>query len=121
MNFRYQESIAPVAEVLMDIYGDTSGLEYAESLRQIIHEKNKLIGFLLIKLQEKELEAQNCEKLYADRKDAFERTIGALESQVKHIQEQLIRKDDAIERKDTLLEGLIKEYLDNQNKTQFVL
>ena len=117
MNFRYQDSIAPVAEVLMDIYGDTSGLEDAESLRQIIHEKNKLIEFILIKLEEKELESQNREKLYQDRKDAFERTITALESQVKHLQEQLIRKEDAIERKDDLLEGLIKEYLHNKNKT----
>ena len=65
-SFRYQDSIAPVADVLLDIYGDTSGLDDVESLRQIIHEKNKLIEFLVIKLEECADEAKtviNCTKI----------------------------------------------------------
>ena len=34
-SFRYQDSIAPIADVLLDIYGDTSSLDDAESLRHI--------------------------------------------------------------------------------------
>ena len=36
-NFRYQDSIAPIADVLLDIYGDTSNLDDTDSLRQIIN------------------------------------------------------------------------------------
>lgn len=40
-NFRYQDTIAPLADVLLDIYGDTSGLQDIESLKQIIREKKR--------------------------------------------------------------------------------
>ena len=58
-SFRYQDSIAPIADVLLDIYGDTSNLEDADSLRHIIREKNKLIEFLMMKLDEKESEFES--------------------------------------------------------------
>ena len=35
-NFRYQDTIAPLADVLLDIYGDQSGIDDIESLREII-------------------------------------------------------------------------------------
>ena len=96
--FRYQDSIAPVADVLLDIYGDTSGLDDAESLRQIIREKNKLIELLVIKIEEKDEESKKHEKLYEDRKAAFERTIESLELQVHRLHEQVDRKDAMIEK-----------------------
>lgn len=96
--FRYQDSIAPVADVLLDIYGDTSGLDDADSLRQIIREKNKLIELLMIKVEEKGEEAKKHEKLYEDRKTAFEKTIESLELQVHRLHEQVDRKDAMIEK-----------------------
>lgn len=96
--FRYQDSIAPVADVLLDIYGDTSGLDDADSLRQIIREKNKLIELLMIKVEEKDEEAKKHEKLYEDRKTAFEKTIESLELQVHRLHEQVDRKDAMIEK-----------------------
>ena len=97
-NFRYQDSIAPIAEVLLDIYGDTSGLDDIESLRQIIREKNKLIEFLVIKLEERETESKDRETLYADRKAAFEKTIASLELQVSRLHEQVDRKDIMLDK-----------------------
>ena len=49
-SFRYQDTIMPIADVLLDLYGDKSGIDDAESLRHIIREKNKLIELLMIKL-----------------------------------------------------------------------
>ena len=96
--FRYQDSIAPIADVLLDIYGDTSGLDDAESLRQIIREKNKLIELLVIKVEELGEEAKAREKLYEDRKAAFEKTIESLELQVHRLHEQVDRKDLMLEK-----------------------
>ena len=107
--FRYQDSIAPVADVLLDIYGDSSGLEDVESLRQFIKEKNKLIEFLMIKVEELGEEAKNREKLYEDRKVAFEKTIESLELQVHRLHEQ-------VDRKDIMLERLVNTLLLNESE-----
>lgn len=107
--FRYQDSIAPVADVLLDVYGDTSGLDDIESLRQIIREKNKLIEFLVIKVEELGEEAESRKELYEDRKAAFERNIAALELQVHRLHEQ-------VDRKDIMLDKLVNELLLHDNK-----
>jgi hypothetical protein len=106
--FRYQDSIAPVADVLLDIYGDTSGLDDVESLRQIIREKNKLIELFVIKIEELGEEAKAREKLYEDRKVAFEKTIESLELQVHRLHEQ-------VDRKDNMLEKLVNALLMNES------
>ena len=90
-NFRYQDSIAPIADVLLDMYGDTSSLDDAESLRQIIREKNKVIEFLMMKLDEKEQDFERQRSLYEERKALYEKTISRFETQIS-------LKDDLIER-----------------------
>jgi hypothetical protein len=96
-SFRYQDSIAPIADVLLDIYGDTSSLDDAESLRHIIREKNKLIEFLMIKLDEQEAAFESRKSMYEERKSIYDRNIARLENQ--------------IERKDDLIERLLNTYL----------
>ena len=96
-NFRYQDSIAPIADVLLDIYGEDSGIEDAESLRRIIREKNKLIEFLMMKLDEKEKEFDTRKSLYEERKAQYEKTIERFETQIS--------------RKDELIERLLNTYL----------
>ena len=105
--FRYQDSIAPVADVLLDIYGDTSGIDDIESLKQIIREKNKLIELFAIKVEEMGDEAKNREKIYDDRKAAFEKTIDSLELQVSRLHDQ-------VDRKDIMIERLLNEVLTNE-------
>lgn len=90
-NFRYQDSIAPIADVLLDMYGDTSNLDDADSLRHIIREKNKLIEFLMMKLDEKEQDFERQRTLYEERKALYEKTISRFETQIS-------LKDDLIER-----------------------
>ena len=100
-SFRYQDSIAPIADVLLDIYGDTSSLDDAESLRHIIREKNKLIEFLMIKLDEQEAAFESRKSMYEERKSIYDRNIARLENQ--------------IERKDDLIERLLNTYLPNNS------
>ena len=90
-NFRYQDSIAPIADVLLDMYGDTSSLDDSDSLRQIIREKNKFIEFLMMKLDEKEQDFERQRSLYEERKSLYEKTISRFETQIS-------LKDDLIER-----------------------
>ena len=90
-NFRYQDSIAPIADVLLDMYGDSSNLDDTDSLRQIIREKNKFIEFLMMKLDEKEQDFERQRTLYEERKALYEKTIGRFETQIA-------LKDDLIER-----------------------
>ena len=90
-NFRYQDSIAPIADVLLDIYGDTSNLNDVESLRSIIREKNKLIEFLMLKLDEKETEFEKRLALCEERRMLYEKSIERFETQIA-------MKDKLIER-----------------------
>ena len=112
--FRYQDSIAPIADVLLDIYGDTSGDEDAETLRRIIKEKNKLIEFLMIKLEEQASNHISKESIYQERKDIYERTIEDMRSQISTLTEMISRRDASISRKDEILETLLDAYLINR-------
>ena len=96
-NFRYQDSIAPIADVLLDMYGDSSNLDDSDSLRQIIREKNKFIEFLMMKLDEKEADFERQRSLYEERKSLYEKSIERFETQIA--------------RKDELIERLLNKYL----------
>lgn len=97
-NFRYQDTIMPVADVLLDLYGDKSGIDDCEALRHIIREKNKLIELLMMKLEEQAKAHAEKEIVYADRKAAFEKQIQHLEAQIARYEKAIDRKDDLIER-----------------------
>ena len=110
-NFRYQDSLAPIADVLLDIYGDTSGLQDVESLKQIIREKNKMIEFLMIKIEEQTMVHANKEALYKERQSIYEHNLKRLEEEVDQLNEHLKSRENCIERKDALLEKLVNSYL----------
>lgn len=97
-NFRYQDTIMPVADVLLDLYGDKSGIDDCEALRHIIREKNKLIEMLMLKLEEQAKAHAEKEVVYADRKEAFEKQIQHLEAQIARYEKAIDKKDDLIER-----------------------
>ena len=90
-SFRYQDTLAPLADVLLDIYGDQSEINDAGSLKQIIREKNKQIEFLMIKLEEQK-------DVYAERKAMYERRIEELNAQLNRLDESSVRKDKMLEQ-----------------------
>ena len=110
-NFRYQDTIMPVADVLLDLYGDKSGIDDAESLRHIIREKNKFIELLMLKLEEQAKNHAEKETVYADRKAAFEK-------QITQMQSQIARYEQAIDKKDALIEKLLDSVLTDKEDAQ---
>ena len=112
-NFRYQDTIMPVADVLLDLYGDKSGIDDCEALRHIIREKNKLIEMLMMKLEEQAKAHAEKETVYADRKAAFEK-------QIQHLESQVARYEKAIDRKDDLIEKLLDANIFSKNAQETV-
>lgn len=96
-SFRYQDTLAPLADVLLDIYGDQSEVNDVAILKRIIREKNKQIEFLMVKMEEQK-------EVYTERKAMYERRIEDLNAQLK-------RLDISVEKKDKMLEQLMDKYL----------
>ncbi len=96
-NFRYQDSIAPLADVLLDLYGDTSGLDDIMALKQIIHDKNQTIEFMMIKFEE--------------QKAFYDKNVSHLKGQIHRLNERLDVRERSIERKDAIMEKLLNAYL----------
>ncbi len=97
-NFRYQDTLAPLADVLLDIYGDQSGIDDIESLREIIREKNRQIEFLMVKMEEQK-------DTYAERKSMYECQISSLNAQLERLNNSMERKESIIEK---LLDAFLK-------------
>ena len=102
--FRMQDTLIPLADVLFDLYGDKSGLDDVDSLKQIIREKNKMIDMFAIKLEEQNDAYASKERLYEDRKSVYEKHIA-------HLEEQVAKLQSAAERKDSMIEKLVSELL----------
>ena len=96
-NFRYQDSIAPLADVLLDWYGDSSGLDDVSALKQIIHDKNQTIEFMMIKFEEQKTE--------------YEKNVAHLKEQIQSLNERLDFRERVVDRKDAVIEKLLNAYL----------
>ena len=95
-SFRYQDTILPLADVLLDLYGDRSGIEDAESLREIIREKNKFIESLIVKLDEQKAIYAQKEAMYEDRKAIYAKQIEHMETQLARYERAIDKKADAL-------------------------
>lgn len=98
MSFRYQESIAPVAEVLFEEYGDTGVTDDAAELRKIVTDRDKTIENLMIKIEEQEKSAQQFQKMCAERRTLLESHISDLQAEVELLRSQIEKKDVMFER-----------------------
>lgn len=98
MSFRYQESIAPVAEVLFDEYGDTGVTDDAAELRKIIADRDKTIENLMIKIEEQEKSAQQFQKMCSERRTLLDSHISDLQAEVELLRSQIEKKDGMFER-----------------------
>lgn len=98
MSFRYQESIAPVAEVLFEEYGDTGATDDAAELRKIIADRDKTIENLMIKIEEQEKSAQQFQRMCSERRTMLESHISDLQAEVELLRSQIEKKDGMFER-----------------------
>ena len=92
-SFKYRDTIAPLADVLLDLYSDKSGSDDVGALKALIHDKNKTISILIARDEE--------------RKADFERRISHLQKQINKLEEHLDFRERIIERKDAVIEKLI--------------
>lgn len=110
-NFKYRDTIAPLADVLLDLYGDATSETASDEVKHLIREKNKMIEILLYKNEEQKADY---EKRMAHLKKQVERLEGNLDFREKMID----RKDgtitkllDSISHKDEIIEKLLKSKL----------
>lgn len=88
-NFRYRDTIQPIAQVLIGVNEEAEPLTApeADALKNIALLKDNII---------KELEAKNAE--LSDKCTRYEQAIADFEERVHFLREQITRKDDLIDR-----------------------
>lgn len=92
-NFKYRDTIAPLADVLLDLYGDATSETTSEEVKHLIREKNKMIEILLYKNEE--------------QKSDYERRIAHLKKQVERLEGNLDFREKMIDHKDKIVERLL--------------
>lgn len=108
-NFKYHDTIAPLADVLLDLYGDATSETASDEVKQLIREKNKMIEILLYKNEEQKADY---EKRIAHLKKQVERLEGNLDFREKMIDrkdETISKLLDSISHKDEIIEKLLKD------------
>lgn len=98
LSFRYRDTIAPLADVLLDLYGDKSGSEDIHALKAMIHDKNKMIDMLIVKNEE--------------QKKDFEKRVAHLQKQIESLEKHLDFRERVITRKDEVIEKLINKIVE---------
>lgn len=97
-SFKYQSTIAPLADVLLDIYNDESGSEDVSALKAMIHDKNEMISILAVKNEE----------IRAD----YEKRIIHLQKQIAMLEEHLLFREKQIDKKDDIISKLLSKVVD---------
>lgn len=96
-SFKYRDTIAPLADVLLDLYSDKSNIEDIEALKAMIHDKNKTINILIARDEE--------------RKADYDRRLNHMQKQIDRLDEHLMFRERVIERKDEVIEKLLKKVI----------
>ena len=97
-SFKYQSTIAPLADVLLDIYNDESGSEDVSALKAMIHDKNEMISILVVKNEE----------IRAD----YEKRIIHLQKKIAMLEEHLLFREKQIDKKDDIISKLLSKVVD---------
>lgn len=97
-SFKYRDTIAPLADVLLDFYEDQSEASEVEALKSMIRDKNMTISILVCKNEE----------LRAD----FEKRIAHLQKQIDRLEKNLDFREAVVARKDEVIEKLITKIIE---------
>ena len=90
-SFKYS-TLVSVADVLLDLYKDDSGLDDVEALKAIIKEKNRTIAVLIGRDEE--------------RKAEYDKRVNHLQKQIERLDEHLMFREEIINK---LLSKMIGE------------
>ena len=78
-SFKYQSTIAPLADVLLDIFSDDSCSDDIAALKALIHDKNEMISILVVRNEE----------IRAD----YEKRLNHLQKQMGMLEDHLIFRE----------------------------
>ena len=99
-SFKYQSTIAPLADVLLDFYEDQSGTEELTALKSMIRDKNMTIAILIAKNEE----------LRAD----YDKRIAHLQKQIDRLERNLDFREGIVQQKDKVIEKLMNKILNTE-------
>lgn len=94
-SFKYRDTIAPLADVLLDFYNDQSGTGDVEALKSLIRDKNMTINILIARDEERKLD--------------YEKRIAHLNKQIERLEKNLDFREDVVNRKDEVIESLLSK------------
>lgn len=97
LSFRYRDTIAPLADALLEVYNDKSNTEDIAALKSMIHDKNKMIDLLFFKNEE----------LKADT----EKRIEHLQKQINRLEKNLDFREEVVKKKDEIISALLNKYV----------
>ena len=97
LSFRYRDTLAPLADVLLDLYSDKSSSDDISALKAMIHDKNKMIDMLIVKNE--------------DLKADYEKRINHLQKQIDKLEQHLDFRERIIERNDSVIEKLLNKVI----------
>ena len=100
-SFKYQSTIAPHADVLLDMYSDDSGSDEITALKALIHDKNEMISILVVRNEE----------IRAD----YEKRINHLQKQIGMLEDHLIFREKQIDKKDEIISKLLNKVIDSSD------
>jgi hypothetical protein len=98
--------VIAVYEALISRFGDTD-VQDVETLKLLLMERDKQIDRILMQVERREEEMEIREKIYADRKKAFENTISILKDQNNYLIRQIERKDEELKSRHDTIQHLI--------------
>ena len=101
-SFKYQSTIAPLADVLLDMYSDDSGSDEVTALKALIHDKNEMISILVVRNEE----------IRAD----YEKRINHLQKQIGMLEDHLIFREKQIDKKDEIISKLLNKVIDSSDR-----
>ena len=97
-SFKYQSTIAPLADVLLDIFSDDSCSDDIAALKELIHDKNEMISILVVRNEE----------IRAD----YEKRLNHLQKQIGMLEDHLIFREKQIDKKDEIISKLLNKIID---------
>lgn len=98
LSFRYRDTLAPLADVLLDLYSDKSNSEDIAALKVMIHDKNKMIDMLIVKNE--------------DLKTDYEKRLNHLHKQIEKLEQHLDFRERVIQQKDSVIEKLLNKIIE---------
>lgn len=108
-NFKYRDTIAPLADVLLDLYGDATSETASDEVKHLIREKNKMIEILLYKNEEQKTDYERRINHLKKQVDRLEGNLDFRERMIDNKDKTIYKLLDSITHKDEIIEKLLKD------------